>query len=246
MPAKIIVVLNQKGGVGKTTLVCHLAYAAVDQGKSVLVVDFDTQKNATLTLAGSRDDLDETADQIFTADTADQIKTYRTGAGIHLLAGAENLDWLDSRKTFDDARGCTALVRSLPFDLIVFDTPPAIGLRHISPLLWANIAVVPTDPSEYATAGLISTLKVLHSAQTQNPRLQYKLVINRFKLGSQTHARVAAQLRERAPFSDTVLTERIAVSHALSTGIPIWNLPSNVLESKVKRQWRHFCEAIAI
>jgi chromosome partitioning protein len=235
--------LNQKGGVGKTTLVCHLAYAAVRQGLRVLVVDFDSQRNATLTLAGILEGSDDTpADQIFTAERPEEVRTLPTESGVHLLSGTLELDWIDAQLSIDDVRNRTDFVRALGFDRVIFDTPPALGLRHLAPLLWAHAAFVPVEPDAYSTSGLAQCLETLHFARTQNHGLTYQLIVNRMKLSSATHRAITGQLCETAPFRQPILTDRIAVAIAQASRRPVWELPNT--DRALKETWLTLCQEL--
>lgn len=241
---KIIVVLNQKGGVGKTTFVCHLAYAAAHEGKTALVVDLDTQRNATATLAGRLDGFDHgAAEQIATATTPEEIQPFETDTpGISLLYGMEHLDWIDSELNVAKIRQKTDLIRSLPYDCVIFDTPPSIGPRHLAPLFWAHVAYLPVEPSQYSISGLAQCLRALHAAQQTNPRLTYQLLINRLKSGSSSHKAAAAELCAIAPFRQPFLTERIAVNNALAQRRPVWELRE--ADSRLRKTWLDLCKEL--
>ena len=181
--ATVVTVTNQKGGVGKTTSGVHLAFGLRDMGKKVLLADMDTQGNASAIL--SRDPRINTrpggAEQLF-QNVAD-LKGVETPSGIDLLHGHAFLEALDKEVAVGDTAQLRDYVRSLPYDYIIFDTPPALGVRQVAPMLWADHLVVPVEPTPLAAAGLAATIRVIKRLidSGQNGELKWKLVVNRYK-----------------------------------------------------------------
>src|SRR5688500_18949133 len=113
---RIVTVTNQKGGVGKTTLVCHLALAGVERGLRTLVVDLDTQGNASTMLA---------RDAALAREPGGAAALFADGAvaptvtenGLHLLHGHQRLDEVDQRVGLAEATRVRERLRALPYDL---------------------------------------------------------------------------------------------------------------------------------
>jgi chromosome partitioning protein len=118
---RIVTVTNQKGGVGKTTLVCHLALAGVERGLRTLVVDLDTQGNASTMLAGDAA-LARQSGGAATLFAGGEPQPTVIPSGIHLLHGHQRLDEVDQRVELAEAAGIRARLRALPYDLVVVDT----------------------------------------------------------------------------------------------------------------------------
>lgn len=241
MAPHILAVLNQKGGVGKTTLVCHLAHAAAQAGRRVLVIDFDTQRNATLTLAGHLPEAPlHTADAIFTIRAPGELQALATDIkGIYLLPASVDLDWIDAKLSIADAAEQTDLVRGLDFDLIIFDTPPALGVRLLAPLLWADRAIVPVEPNEYSTLGLAQTLQSISLAEQHNPSLQQVLLFNKHNASSRSHCEFIQQLSQVANFHPSILTNRVAVGNALAHRRPVWDYSG--ADPRLRKVWFDLC-----
>ena len=100
---RIVTVTNQKGGVGKTTLVCHLALAGVERGLRTLVVDLDTQGNASTMLARDAAVAGQPGGAAALFADAPLAPTV-TASGLHLLHGHQHLDEVDQRVGLADSR----------------------------------------------------------------------------------------------------------------------------------------------
>jgi chromosome partitioning protein len=241
---KIITVVNQKGGVGKTTICCHLAFAAQDAGKRVLVVDFDTQGNASQFLSQDLriNKRKGGSEQIFGDG---EIKyTDLPADGMKLLHGHGYLEGLDERKD-DILKQATTLrqkVRALPFDYVIFDTPPSIGPRIAAPLFWSDLALVTIQPKLASMTGLDSTFDTIKSVQRVNPGLAMRMVVNLFSRSSATQKRMRADLAQK--FGNAILHEfsmRVAVSDALENFKPVWK---HSRDKKLNEEWKSFAARV--
>lgn len=241
---KVLTTLNQKGGVGKTMWSFHLAHAALGMGKRVLVVDFDTQRDCTITLAGELPEGESAASHLlFTAPLSAKLEPLVTDSGIHLLFATKNLGALDSNYNLRDALKRRDRVRNLPYDVIVIDTPPALSLRLLAPLVWADLACVPVQPNEYSVRGLAETLDAIRQAQRINPALQPELFINLHDQRKGSYRRMVEHLMLTTPlFNGPILTNRIALSNAVSDRIPVWKHRS--ADTATKNLWKDYCERL--
>lgn len=238
--AKLITVVNQKGGVGKTTVACHLAFAAQEAGQSVLLVDFDTQGNASqfLTQDLRINKQRGGAEQLFGNDAL----KYSSGAsdGIKLLHGHGYLEELDKHRDeiLQAAVGLRGKVRGLPFDYVIFDTPPSIGPRHVAPLFWSDLAVVTIQPNLASMTGLDAIFDTIGSVSRVNPGLTTRLVINLFTRSSATQKKMCQELKQK--FGHQIIGEfsmRVPVSDALANYVPVWK---HSRDKKLNDSWRSF------
>ena len=150
---RIVTVTNQKGGVGKTTLACHLALAGVEKGRRTLLVDLDTQGNASTMLARSAEIAHRPGGSaaLFSEATPAPLAT---DTGVDLLHGHQRLDEVDQRVALAEATGIRERLQALPYELVVVDTPPALGLRHLGPQVWADVVVTPLEPNSFSLLAL--------------------------------------------------------------------------------------------
>ncbi len=241
MPPTFISIASQKGGVGKTTLAFHLAMLGRERGLSVLVVDLDSQGNATLALTGDHRLLME-RDGSNLLFTGDDIRPIETPLGVHLLHGHQLLDGVDHEVPVSDAPGMAARIRALPYDLVVFDTPPAVGLRQLAPMYWADRVVVPLEANSFAVSGLAHTLNTITTARQANPRLVYSLVINKLLTSSSRQRSYAEAIAKKAPVLAPHLTLRVSVEAAVDAGRPVWRFTP--APRPVRSAWLSVCSAL--
>lgn len=173
---KLIAILNQKGGVGKTTTTINLASALSKTGKTILIVDFDPQGNATSGLGIDKNNLSSTVYDVIMgqAGLADSILDTEI-VGVSLLPANANLaaseieiSELVSRETrLRDVLG------GVDYDFILIDCPPALGLLTVNALTVANLLLVPVQAEYYALEGLSQLLSVMQRVKhSLNPGLE--------------------------------------------------------------------------
>ena len=164
--SKIIAVVNQKGGVGKTTTTMNLAAYLAELGKFVLVVDMDPQGNATSGLGISRADL---AHGIYEA-LAKQKRIHdvvinTNHEGLRLVPATQDLAGANIELVDVERRECQlcALLEDLrhAYDYILIDCPPSLGLLTINSLVAADEILIPVQAEYYALEGLGQLLQTI-------------------------------------------------------------------------------------
>lgn len=248
---KIIAVINQKGGVGKSTLAFHLAHAAVQvSGRKALCLDLDSQGNLSQYMTGQMDVIDETEGGVGSVFEGQPFApTATTHPQIDLLHGHSKLDRYDSDADAEEraySPELPGLLRSAGYDFVIIDTPPAVGLRQLAALSWADVAVIPMEPVMSAIGGFQNVLNAIDQFISPiNPDLRWVGVMNRANMRVKSHREKDAWMRGRyGPLIIATLATRTAVSDAMeeSPAQPVW-LRKGV--AKVLRdQWRVACEKI--
>lgn len=173
---KIIAVLNQKGGVGKTTSTVNVAAYLAKQGKTVLIVDLDPQGNATSGLGLEKQSLDATTyDVLFGTAQTSNVAQYTSLSGLSVLPANANLAAAEVDLANEERREFKLkdAIGSLEYDYILIDCPPSLGLLSINALTAAHHVLIPVQAEYYALEGLGQLLDTIQRVrQGLNPGLQ--------------------------------------------------------------------------
>lgn len=251
MKTKIIVVINQKGGVGKSTVAFHLAHAGVKTDKSkVLCLDLDSQGNLSQYVTGDLDIVNKTdggVGQLFEGHAIVPSKT--SHPQIDLLHGHSKLDRYDSdteAEALAYSPELPAQLRGLGYDYIVIDTPPAVGLRHLSALCWADIAVIPMEPVMSGIGGFLNVVGSINELIAPiNPNLKYLGLVNRANMRVKSHREKDSWIRLEYPGKIVAtLATRTAVSDAMeaSPAQPVWM--HRGAPKRLREEWQEACNGI--
>jgi cellulose biosynthesis protein BcsQ len=246
---QVIAVLSLKGGVGKTTVVLGLAGAAVERGMRTLVVDLDPQANATVALepGPTSATIAEVLDEPRRSVLKRAISPSAWGEDLDVLVGSEanerhnhpepslkqlgRLDRaLDRLRHGENGDGSEDGPED-DYSLVIVDCPPSLGQLTRGALVAADRAVLVSDPTIFAVAGVQRAFEAVQSERVEhNPRLQpLGVLINRVRSRSAEHAYRIAELREL--FGPLVLTgtvpDRSAIQQAQGACVPIqhWDTP---------------------
>ncbi len=228
--AKIISVVNQKGGVGKTTSAVNLVACLGAMGKKVLLVDIDPQGNSTSGYGISRKSLTATSYELLIGScTAREaiIKTKFQGVDIIPsninLAGAElEMAMLDKREAL--LKNALAIVQD-DYDFIFFDCPPSLGLITLNALTASDSFIVPIQCEYYALEGLaqlmatVRTIKRLYNPYVELEGVLLTMYDGRLNLTQQ----VVTEVKNFFPKKvyATVIPRNVRLSEAPSFGEPV-------------------------
>lgn len=174
--SRVIAILNQKGGVGKTTTTINIAASIAKSGKSVLVIDLDPQANATSGLAVDKNSLVSSVYNVLVSGqdpTGSIVQThidnlYILPATTNLAAAEQELVSVLSRETV-----LKDIVSKLNYDYTLIDCPPSLGLLSINALVAADSVLIPVQTEFYALEGLGLLVQTIQRVQAGlNPSLQ--------------------------------------------------------------------------
>jgi len=225
--AKILAVVNQKGGVGKTTTCVNLTAALSDMGEKVLLVDFDPQGNSTSGMGVSKRSSPTAHDVILGHATArDAIVPMPWGSllpsNADLSGGEVELSALDRR----EYRLRTALesVRD-DYDYIFIDCPPSLGLLTLNALTAADSLLVPLQCEYYAMEGLAdltTTVKLANKRVNKNLHIE-GIILTMYDARLNFCAQVAEELRGYfgKRVYKTVIPRNVRLAEAPSHGKPV-------------------------
>jgi chromosome partitioning protein len=227
---KIVGVVNQKGGVGKTTTAINLAACLALEGLNILLADCDPQANASSGLGVQRDDNRHSIyDVLVGASSADQVIVATEVRNLWLIPGSKNLTGANVELTNAEARETRLRDALAPlkdkYDLIVLDCPPALDLLTLNVLVAANSLIVPMQAEYFALEGvseLISTLERVRAAF--NPEIVIEGVLltmydDRTNLAQQVTETLREYFKER--LFKTVIPRNVRLAEAPSHGKPV-------------------------
>ena len=227
---KILGVVNQKGGVGKTTTAINLSASLAFEGLRILLVDCDPQANATSGLGFQRDDSRHSIYDVLMGESpAEQVILPTALDGLSLLPGSKNLTGANIELASANDRAIH-LRRALEplrdrYDLIILDCPPALDLLTLNVLAAADSLLVPMQAEYFALEGiteLISTLERVRAAY--NPGLSINGILltmydDRTNLAQQVTDTLREHFRDR--LFRTVIPRNVRLAEAPSHGMPV-------------------------
>lgn len=221
---QIIAVLNQKGGVGKTTSTINIAAYLQKLGKSVLIVDLDPQGNATSGLGLAKAQQEVTTYEVLVEGATLSSATIDLEAGFSIIPANASLAAAEVDLVSEQHRELKLknALQALSYDYVLIDCPPSLGLLSINALSASNSVLIPVQAEYYALEGLSQLLDVVQRVRGGlNPDLELLGVLVTMYDGRTTLSEnVYAELKKH--FGDklfeTVVPRNIRLAEAPSFG----------------------------
>ena len=229
--SSIIAIVNQKGGVGKTTTTVNLASYLANFGKRVLLVDADPQGNATSGVGISRDNIKTCLYNLLIDETADPFATILPSPTTNLdvlpattqLAGAE-IELVNEERRENRLKGVLEKLRN-SYDYILIDCPPSLSLITINVLTASDEVIIPIQCEYYALEGishLVNTIELVRN--NLNPALKIAgIILTMYNSRTLLSEQVAEEARKHfgAKVFQTVVPRNVRLAEAPSFGQPI-------------------------
>ena len=226
--AKIIAVVNQKGGVGKTTTAVNLTAALTDLGLKVLLCDFDPQANATSGLGVEKRKVKKSVYDVVINELPTREAIVHTKFGDVLpsaadLAGA-GVELISVENPNQRLAEALAQVKE-DYDVIFIDCPPSLEMLTLNGLAAADGILVPVQCEYYALEGLSDLMSTLRMVKRRiNPALEiFSVVLTMFDGRTNFSTQVAEEVRRHFPgkVCANVIPRNIRLAEAPSHGLPV-------------------------
>lgn len=228
MAGAIIAITNQKGGVGKTTSAVNLAYYLAKMGKSVLLVDFDPQGNATSGLGIDKYGVDLTViDLVQEKAKLEDCVIETKHKHLHCVVATPQLANAEAELAKSPHR-FTRLKSALAehqYDYVIIDCPPSLSLLTVNGLIAAQYVLLPVQAEFYALEGLGQLLETMQLVRKGlNPTLELlgvvlTMVDSRTTLSAQVHEEVKKHFPGKV--FTTVIPRNVRLAEAPSHGLPV-------------------------
>jgi len=235
MDKKIISVINQKGGVGKTTTVINLAAGLSMKGKKILIIDLDPQGNATTGLGLSNTaSSDTTIYSVLNGNKRiSEVIQNTSFENLNLITSNVDLSGLevetagDSRRAFKLKDELTLILNDTraSYDYILIDCPPSLSLLTIMALVASDALVVPLQTEFFALEGLTQLMKTIERIKNNlNPELSIRGILltmydRRNKLSGEVEKEARNYFKEKV--YQSVVPRNVRLSEAPSHGVPV-------------------------
>ena len=228
--SQVLAIINQKGGVGKSTTAVNLSAALGELKKKVLVIDFDPQGNTTSGYGISKDDLENDVYDVIMNDVPiesiiqDTVEPYVFVVPATIqLAGAE----IELVSVMARENVLKAAVDSIKdeFDYVLIDCPPSLGLLTINALTAASSVLIPIQCEFYALEGvsqLMNTIKLVQ--RNLNPALKLEgVVMTMYDARTNLSADVVDEVKKyfETKMYNTIIPRNVRLSEAPSHGQPV-------------------------
>jgi len=243
--SSIISVINQKGGVGKTTTVINLAAVLAQKGKNTLVIDLDPQGNATTGLGRSNNDQDKNVYNLLIGKVSLEDAIQKTNIkNLDLIGSNVNLSGLEV-ETANEANRAFLLKEIIQekknstlskYENIFIDCPPSLSLLTVMSLVAADELLVPLQTEFFALEGITQLIKTIERIKINlNQRLEIRGVLltmfdRRNKLSIQVDQEARNHFKEKV--YSTVIPRNVRLSEAPSHGLPCVTYDKNCLGSR--------------
>ncbi len=226
---KIIAVVNQKGGVGKTTTAVNLTAALTELGKKVLLCDFDPQANATSGLGINKRKLNHSVYDVIVNELDVKEAIVNTNFGDVLpatadLAGAA-VELLSIPESNQQLRKALYTIKN-QYDIIFIDCPPSLEMLTLNGLAAADGILVPVQCEYYALEGLTDLMNTLRMVKKRiNPSLEiFGVALTMFDGRTNFSTQVAQEVRRHFPGKvyANAIPRNVRLAEAPSHGLPVF------------------------
>ena len=247
---KTLVCANQKGGVGKTTILVHMAFFFAEQGERTAVIDVDHQMNASFTLSeysvgvSSSKAFTEpkaSGEKISTAIKKRQENCSTSNTDIFLIEADAALLSLDDVKADRLAKNLAIILKALEesgIDIVLIDTPPALVSRFAAALMVADNVISPIELEVYSLQGIAKMLTTIRNIRdNSNRKLGFLgMLPSRVVNSNPRHREHLKELETTYPdlLIPLAISQRGSIADAVSLKVPVWSIKKTAARAAAK------------
>ncbi len=220
MEQQIVAIINQKGGVGKTTTSINLACGIAMHGKKVLLVDLDPQAHSTIVMGTSPDSYPGTIqDVLMKKATAKEVIVKTNIDNLHLAPANLHLDKAEQMlipEMFRETRLSKAL-SGLDYEFIIIDCRPTLGILSVNALYASNMVLIPCETARFSLEGfsdLLESIKILKGGNQDTSECSLRILF--CKYDSRTAISNHWVTKQLGPYQPLLFNTRIRQCEALN------------------------------
>lgn len=226
---KTLVTANQKGGVGKTATLVHLAFDFLERGLRVAVIDLDTQANASFTLHEFLCDV--SASQLFADMPAESWLETAPAAPCLALIGSDNglanIEKMPLGEAGTRFRSAIQALGAKGWDVCLIDTAPSLGVTMAAALMAGDYVLSPIELEAYSIQGIKKMVTTIANVRKANPSLKFLgMVPSKVDARNPRHGRHLAELTNAYPtlMIPATVGLRSSIADALASCVPVWRI----------------------
>lgn len=232
---KTLITANQKGGVGKTATLVHLAFDFHERGQRVAVIDLDTQANASYTLNDYRSGL--LASQFFNGGPPSIGHEHNGMLLIESDAALADMESMPVNQAGESLRAGINTLAEQGFDVCLIDTAPSLGVSLAAALIAADYVLSPIELEAYSIQGIEKMAAAITHIRQANPELQFLgMVPSKVDGRNPRHGRHLDQLRQAYPnlIIPASIGLRSSIADALASKMPVWKIKKTAARKAAK------------